>query len=333
MEVLWIYGVLALTTAPPLLPNSGLLVTAGVLASRGNLDLAVVLLVVAGSALVGDLLMHASGRRFSDPVRGWMGRSRRRWALLEWLALRLERRGVPFVAAVRFLPSGRLVGGLAAGVVGYPARRYLIGAGVAEAIWATYTVGLGYLGSAASGNPLYAAAIGIGVSAVVAAVGGLVQAAVRWRRALEPARSPEPARSSEPVGSPDVAGSPEPVGSPDVAGSPEPVGSPELECRGAVPEPGAAEGLVWDGAPAPVDRPATVGGPVGGGAQVRPSWPLDPCGPAGPSGQGRWPAPGAVLGRRTVRGPGQCRAPSPAEGRSAAPPAGSQHPAPRTGSR
>ncbi|MEU6080729.1 VTT domain-containing protein [Streptomyces sp. NPDC047108] len=278
MEVLWIYGLLVLTTAPPLVPNSGLLVTAGVLASRGNLDLAIVLLVVAGSALLGDLLMHASGRRFSEPVQRWMVRNHRRRALLEWLAARLERRGVPFVAAVRFLPSGRLVGGMAAGVVGYPARRYLIGAGIAEAIWASYSVGLGYLGSAASGNPLFAAAIGIGVSVVVAGVGGLVQAAVRRRRTAEPVTGSRASESAAGAG-----------GVPD--------GAPVPEDRGS------AGGL----------RPVRAAGAVrvsGSEGPVRPSGPAGPCGPVGPYGPDAGcgplpgPVPGAVLGRGAVRPPG-----------------------------
>lgn len=195
MDVLWIYGLLALTTAPPLIPNSGLLVTAGVLASRGHLLLPVVLVVVAGSALLGDLVIHALGRRFSGPVERWALRSRRRQALLEWLEQHIQRYGVPFVVGLRFLPSGRLVGGLAAGAVRYPARRYAIGAGIAESVWATYSVGLGYLGSAAAGNWLYAALVGVAVSAVVAGVGGVVQAvASRRRRARsESPQEPNPA--------------------------------------------------------------------------------------------------------------------------------------------
>ena len=47
----------------------------------------------------------------------------RRRALLEWASTRIQRHGVPFVVGVRFLPSGRLFGGLAAGIVRYPARR------------------------------------------------------------------------------------------------------------------------------------------------------------------------------------------------------------------
>ncbi|MDX2854171.1 VTT domain-containing protein [Streptomyces sp. PA03-3a] len=174
-HVFWAYAVLAATTAPPLVPNAALLVTGGVLAAQGRLSLALVLLVVAGSALVGDLLIHRTGRAVSGKVLTRLYRRPRRRALLEWASVRIQRHGVPFVIAVRFLPSGRMVGGLSAGIVRYPARRYMIGAGVAEAVWATYSVGLGYFGGLAVSNSLYAVALGLGVSLAVAGVGSVAQ--------------------------------------------------------------------------------------------------------------------------------------------------------------
>ncbi|MFF7211626.1 DedA family protein [Streptomyces sp. NPDC008238] len=174
-HVFWAYAVLAATTAPPLVPNAALLVTGGVLAAQGRLSIALVLLVVAGSALAGDLLIHRTGRAVSGRVLTRLYRRPRRRALLEWASVRIERHGVPFVIAVRFLPSGRVVGGLAAGIVRYPAGRYLIGAGVAEAVWATYSVGLGYFGGLAMSNSLYAVALGLGVSLAVAGIGSVAQ--------------------------------------------------------------------------------------------------------------------------------------------------------------
>lgn len=171
----WAYAVLAATTAPPLVPNAALLVTGGVLAAQGRLSLALVLLVVAGSALVGDLLIHRTGRAVSGKVLTRLYRRPRRRALLEWASVRIQRHGVPFVIAVRFLPSGRVVGGLSAGIVRFPARRYMIGAGVAEAVWATYSVGLGYFGGLAVSDSLYAVALGLGVSLAVAGVGSVAQ--------------------------------------------------------------------------------------------------------------------------------------------------------------
>ncbi|MDX2704621.1 VTT domain-containing protein [Streptomyces sp. PA03-6a] len=174
-HVIWAYAVLAATTAPPLVPNAALLVTGGVLAAQGRLDIALVLLVVAGSALLGDLLIHRTGRAVSGRVLTRLYRRPRRRALLEWASVRIQRHGIPFVIGVRFLPSGRVVGGLSAGIVRYPARRYLIGAGVAEAVWATYSVGLGYFGGLAMSNSLYAVALGLGVSLAVAGIGGVAQ--------------------------------------------------------------------------------------------------------------------------------------------------------------
>ncbi|MGY4968446.1 DedA family protein [Streptomyces nigrescens] len=186
MDVLAFYGLLVLTTLPPLVPNSALLVSAGVLASRGELFLPLILLTVAGSALVGDLLMYLAARRFGGPVRAWMRRKPRRRALLEWTSGRIQRYGLPFVIAVRFLPSGRIAGALASGVLRYPLRKYALGAGIAEATWATYSVGLGYLGSATTARPLHAAAIGFGVSCAVATVGAAIQWAARRRALREP---------------------------------------------------------------------------------------------------------------------------------------------------
>lgn len=170
-HVLWAYGLLALTTAPPLVPNSVLLVTGGVMAAEGHLNLALVLLVVACSAVLGDLAMHRTGRALSSRVLARMHRRPRRQALLNWAALRIQKHGVPFVIGVRFLPSGRVIGGLAAGVMRYPVRRYAIGAGVAEAVWASYSVGAGYVSGRAASNSFFALALGLGISLLVAGIG------------------------------------------------------------------------------------------------------------------------------------------------------------------
>ncbi|MFF2925457.1 DedA family protein [Streptomyces celluloflavus] len=186
MDAFALYGLLALTTLPPLVPNSALLVTAGVLASEGHAYLPLILLVVAGSATLGDLLIYLVARRFGGPVRAWMLRRPRRRAMLEWTLGRIERYGLPFVIGVRFLPSGRIAGPLAAGVLRYPVRRYALGAAFAETTWATYSIGLGYLGSAAAGDPFFAAGVGVGVSCMVAAVGTAIQWTARRRSARVP---------------------------------------------------------------------------------------------------------------------------------------------------
>jgi len=184
------YALLALTTLPPLVPNSVLLVTGGVMAAEGRLNIALVLLAVAGSALVGDMLIHRSGRALSGRVLGLTKRRPRRAALLSWAALRIKRHGVPFIIGVRFLPSGRVIGGMAAGVVRYPARRYAFGAGIAEAVWASYSVGAGYISGREASNSFYALSLGLGISLLVAGCGTVAQWISRAREHRSGGHSP-----------------------------------------------------------------------------------------------------------------------------------------------
>jgi membrane protein DedA with SNARE-associated domain len=167
---LWMYILLALTTAPPLVPNAALIASAGALAESGELSLGIVLLVVAGSAVAGDAAVYGIGRLASGRATRWLERSRRRKAALAWTADRMHAHGLPFVVGVRFLPSGRLVGGLTAALVRYGARRYLLGAGIAEVVWASYSVALGYWGGSALDGMWATLAIGTAVSLLVAAV-------------------------------------------------------------------------------------------------------------------------------------------------------------------
>ncbi|MFF1412700.1 DedA family protein [Streptomyces sp. NPDC058289] len=171
----WAYAILALTTLPPLLPNSVLLVTSGVLAAQGEMSIVLVVLSVAGSALLGDLLIHRCGRLLGNRARLGAVTRGRRGELFEWMSGQVRRRGFPFVVGVRFLPSGRLLGGLAAGAAGYPLGRFAAGAALAESIWTAYSVGVGYFGGAISDDPVHSVAIGLGLSLVVGVVASLAQ--------------------------------------------------------------------------------------------------------------------------------------------------------------
>jgi membrane protein DedA with SNARE-associated domain len=141
----WIYALLVLATMPPMIPNSALLAGAGALAAGGGLSLPLLVLVLLASTVTGDLIVFWVGRRSGGRAVAWLRRSPGRLSMLEWTAGRLERYGVASVIAVRFVPGGRGAGGLTAGLVGYPVRSYLLGAVIAEAVFVSYTVGLGYL--------------------------------------------------------------------------------------------------------------------------------------------------------------------------------------------
>ncbi len=143
----WIYAVLVLVTVPPMVPNSALLAGAGAMAgSGGGLSLPLLLCVPLVAATVGDLAVFSLGRKAQRPAMAWLSRDTRRLTAMERLSGLLRRYGVPSVIAVRFVPAGRGLGALAAGLVGFPVRSFLLGAVVAEAIFVSYTVGLGYAG-------------------------------------------------------------------------------------------------------------------------------------------------------------------------------------------
>ncbi|BBA97510.1 hypothetical protein RVR_3289 [Actinacidiphila reveromycinica] len=245
-NVLWAYALLAATTAPPLVPNAVLLVTGGVMAAEGRLSIALVLLVVAGSAVMGDMLLHRTGRALSGRVLNRMRRRPRQAALLKWAALRIQRHGVPFVIGVRFLPSGRVIGGLAAGVVRYPARRYVIGAGVAEAVWASYSVGAGYISGRAASNSFYALSLGLGISLLVAGVGTVAQWVSRRRDSgHQDAGRPSSVVAASVAGGGDGGAAAQ--AAPAVAGAASAAGGAATAARAA----GGAAGAVSGGLPAP----------------------------------------------------------------------------------
>jgi membrane protein DedA with SNARE-associated domain len=175
------YALLVLVTAPPMIPNSALLAGAGALAASGCLSLPLLVITLLASTITGDMALFWAGRRTTGRARAWLERSARRRSMLARTASGFRRWGVASVVAVRFVPTGRGVVGLTAGVVRFPGRSFLLGAAIAEAVFVTVTVGLGYV----SGRlPLGGSApfvIGPAVSTLTAA-GALVFRRISHRR-------------------------------------------------------------------------------------------------------------------------------------------------------
>ena len=107
--------------------------------------------------------------------RGPKGRARRLWA-----ERTLDRRGGYLIVVARFIPGGRTVTTLTAGVTRMRWPRFVGFAGLAAVLWASFAAGLGYLGGKAfEDDPLF----GLGAAfAVVAAVTLAVELARRLPR-------------------------------------------------------------------------------------------------------------------------------------------------------
>ncbi|GAB3159554.1 hypothetical protein GCM10027290_64570 [Micromonospora sonneratiae] len=163
------------------LPAATTMLTVGVLARAGDLDLGVTLAVTTVAAFAGDQLGYLEGRLLGPRLqRGRLGRwiGERRWRQAETLVMA---RGGPAVLLGRWTAVVRTLVPRVAGAAGLPYRRFVLFDGLAVAVWIPGTVLLGWaLGSATTMLPTAA-----GVLVVVIAA-GYVGHRVRLRRTLRP---------------------------------------------------------------------------------------------------------------------------------------------------
>jgi membrane-associated protein len=164
-----LFGLAAVDALLPLVPSESAAIAAGVLAAGGDLNVGLVLAAAALGALAGDTASYGVGRtagRFASRTlfRGAKGRSRRDWA-----ERTLGERGGYLIVAARFIPGGRTAVTLMAGIVQMAWARFVRAASVAAALWASFAVGLGYLGGQVfEDEPWRAVVLAFAVAATVA---------------------------------------------------------------------------------------------------------------------------------------------------------------------
>ncbi|MFG2053186.1 DedA family protein [Micromonospora sp. NPDC048930] len=176
------------------LPAATTMLTVGLLARAGRLDLGVALTVTTLAAFAGDQLGYLEGRLLGPRLRrGRLGRwvGEHRWRRAETL---VAARGGPAVLLGRWTAFVRTLVPRVAGAAGLPYRRFVLFDALAVAVWVPGTVLLGW---AAGGVPaaLPAAAGVLVVAAVAAALGGHRFRVRRTGRPRPPARGcPGPVR-------------------------------------------------------------------------------------------------------------------------------------------
>lgn len=180
----WTYAVvLGLAAADalfPLFPSETAAIAAGVLAGAGDLSIAFVIAAAATGAFIGDNSSYAVGRTAGQTATRPLFRGRKGQARRLWAERTLDRRGGYLIVVARFIPGGRTVTTLTAGVTRMRWPRFVGFAGVAAVLWASFAAGSGYVGGKAFENdPL----LGLGAAfAVVAAVTLVVEVARRLPR-------------------------------------------------------------------------------------------------------------------------------------------------------
>jgi membrane protein DedA with SNARE-associated domain len=133
----------------PVVPSETAVITAGVVASQGDLEIALVIACAAVGAVLGDNAAYAIGWRWGEPAQRRFFSGDKARARLAWVEAQLEERGGQLIVGGRFIPGGRTAIGLGSGLLGYPWRRYIVFDACAGLGWALYAALLGYFGGRA----------------------------------------------------------------------------------------------------------------------------------------------------------------------------------------
>jgi membrane-associated protein len=179
----WAYaivlGIAALDAVFPAVPSESLAITAGVLSGVGKLHVAPTIAAAAIGAFLGDTTSYVLGRTVGRRARGRLFRGKRAERALGWAERTLEERGGYLIVVARFIPGGRTATTFTAGMVRFPAWRFVGFAALAAVGWATYAVMLGYLGGRIfEESPLLALGVALGIAVTITAV---VEAVRRFR--------------------------------------------------------------------------------------------------------------------------------------------------------
>ncbi len=176
---LLLFALVAGESAGLLLPGETALITAGVLAGDGRLEIALVIAVAAVGAVLGDNLGFAGGRyggrRLLESPRVPFAHHRAVW--LDRGDAFFARHGGKAVLLGRFVIGVRVVVAWVAGINGLPWRVFAIWNLLGGVLWAT-TVGLlsYWFGTVIERDLKLAGYVGVGVALVA------IPAYVLWRR-------------------------------------------------------------------------------------------------------------------------------------------------------
>jgi membrane-associated protein len=203
-----VFAVAALDALFPFMPSESTVVAVGVLsAGTARPHIMLVILAAASGAFLGDWFSYQIGRSSNRAVIARLQRGRRTKQVHDWVHRLLHHRGGLVIVFARYLPGGRAATAFAAGVVGYPVRRFGVFTGVGVLLWAVEASLLGYLGGTVfAGRPLIGLAVAWGGALALTGVALLLQ------QVFSPVAGPSPPRSRAVPGTPDPAGTARPPG-------------------------------------------------------------------------------------------------------------------------
>lgn len=170
----------------PVVPSSGMVVTASMAAAAGRQNLLVVIAVALCGSLIGESVCYLIGRGSGPAVDRWMARQERRKRIYERVSGTLHRRGGLILLTVRYLPGARMAATLTAGATGYSYKKFIAYTALGVTIACTYVSLVGYFGGGAfAHDQLKALAFSLSLAAALGLVVGAVRRIANWRRAAK----------------------------------------------------------------------------------------------------------------------------------------------------
>ncbi|MDF7776730.1 DedA family protein [Sphingomonas sp. AOB5] len=146
---LGIFLLMVLENVIPPVPSEVIMSLGGIAAGQGRMDFTLLVLVGTLGCIVGNLFWYEIGLRFGyqrlKPAVDRWGR----WLTMEWediekLRSFFDRWGGITVLVFRFMPLGRTVISIPAGLLQMPRGRFIVFTAIGSAIWNTMLVGVGY---------------------------------------------------------------------------------------------------------------------------------------------------------------------------------------------
>ena len=177
----WAYAILFalafLDALVPVVPSETSVITAGVVASAGDLNLPLVIAFAAAGAVGGDNAAYFIGHRWGKRINERFFRSEKAKKRIAWAHRQVEERGGELIVIARFIPGGRTAVTLSAGTLDYQWRKFIVFDAIAGLAWASYAASLGYFGGHAfEKQPWKGLLLAL---AIAFAVAGAVEV-VRW---------------------------------------------------------------------------------------------------------------------------------------------------------
>jgi len=174
-----VFALAYLDALVPIVPSETAVITAGVLAGSGRMSLPAVVALAAGGAFSGDNTAYLIGRRYGDRAKKRFFSGEKARKRIGWAEGQLQERGGELIVVARFIPGGRTVVTLSAGMLRMPWRRFALFDAIAGLSWALYASLLGYFGGKAfEHQPWKGLLLALGIAF---AVTGAIEL-VRWLR-------------------------------------------------------------------------------------------------------------------------------------------------------